>query len=159
MTAVRDRVAAETFTQIWDYGVRLTPAEAVQGARTTLARLGAPSPGVETNPAEGSDAIAITTVSWPSTSAAASLPVTASAAERPVVPDLTRREQEVLDLLCQRLTDAEIAEHLFISPRTASSHVANVLSKLGAANRREAAALAVQYQRQACLNRTMAKTP
>jgi DNA-binding CsgD family transcriptional regulator len=60
--------------------------------------------------------------------------------------DLTRREREVLALLCQRLTDPEIAAQLFISPRTASSHVANVLAKLGAANRREAAGIAVQQR-------------
>lgn len=61
----------------------------------------------------------------------------------PAAPiDLTFREQEILALLCQRLTDAEIAERLFVSPRTVNHHVANVLAKLGAANRREAAALA-----------------
>jgi non-specific serine/threonine protein kinase len=58
---------------------------------------------------------------------------------------LTRREREVLGLLCQRLTDPEIAEALFLSPRTASNHVANILAKLGAPNRREAAALAARH--------------
>lgn len=58
--------------------------------------------------------------------------------------DLTRREHEVLALVCQRLTDPEIAARLFISPRTASSHVSNVLGKLGAANRREAAGIAAR---------------
>ena len=57
---------------------------------------------------------------------------------------LTRREQEVLALLCQRLTDAEIAEQLFLSPRTASTHVGNILGKLRAENRREAAAIAAR---------------
>jgi predicted ATPase/DNA-binding CsgD family transcriptional regulator len=58
--------------------------------------------------------------------------------------DLTQRELEVLNLLCQRLTDQEIADRLFVSPRTASSHVSSLLGKLQAANRREAAAIAVR---------------
>ena len=59
--------------------------------------------------------------------------------------DLTRREREVLALLCQRLTDPEIADRLFLSPRTASKHVGNILGKLGATNRREVAAIAVRH--------------
>jgi DNA-binding CsgD family transcriptional regulator len=57
---------------------------------------------------------------------------------------LTEREQEVLGCLGQRLTDAEIAERLFISRRTASNHVANIIAKLDAANRRDAAAIAAR---------------
>jgi predicted ATPase/DNA-binding CsgD family transcriptional regulator len=59
--------------------------------------------------------------------------------------DLTRREREVLALLAQRYTDPEIAAQLFISPSTASRHVANIYSKLGVANRREAAAVATRH--------------
>ena len=58
---------------------------------------------------------------------------------------LTRREREILGLLCQRLTDPEIAERLFISAKTASNHVGNIRGKLGARTRREAAAIAARY--------------
>lgn len=57
---------------------------------------------------------------------------------------LTRREQEVLALLHVRLTNREIAEHLGIGVRTVESHVAAVLAKLGAANRRAAGALVMR---------------
>jgi predicted ATPase/DNA-binding CsgD family transcriptional regulator len=59
--------------------------------------------------------------------------------------DLTRREREILALLTQRLTDPEIADALFISAKTAGHHVSNILAKLDAKNRREAAALAVRH--------------
>lgn len=58
---------------------------------------------------------------------------------------LSPREREVLGLLCQRLSDAEIGERLFISPRTASRHVANLFNKLGVSSRREAAAFAARH--------------
>jgi len=51
---------------------------------------------------------------------------------------LTARQLEVLELLAQGLTNAEIAERLVVSPRTAEHHVAAVLTKLGAADRRDA---------------------
>ena len=55
---------------------------------------------------------------------------------------LTARERDVLRHLCLRLTDREIAACLGISSRTAETHVARILAKLGAANRREAALVA-----------------
>lgn len=58
---------------------------------------------------------------------------------------LTPREQDVLYLLSLHLTDPEIASRLSLSPRTASNHVARILSKLGASSRREAAGLAAHY--------------
>ena len=51
---------------------------------------------------------------------------------------LTARQLEVLELLAEGLTNAEIAERLVVSPRTAEHHVAAVLTKLGAADRRDA---------------------
>ena len=59
-------------------------------------------------------------------------------------PVLTPRERDVLRLLANRLTDREIGSLLFIGTRTAEFHVANVIGKLGAANRRDAAAVAAR---------------
>lgn len=61
---------------------------------------------------------------------------------RPVqaFPQLTEREREVLDLLARDYTNAEIAAELVISPKTVRNHVSNVLGKLHAADRAEAAA-------------------
>jgi DNA-binding CsgD family transcriptional regulator len=55
---------------------------------------------------------------------------------------LTAREQEVLALVALGQTNAQIAETLFISPKTATVHVSNILGKLGVRNRVEAATIA-----------------
>ena len=60
------------------------------------------------------------------------------------VSDLTSREREVLQLLCQRFSNPEIAERLYIGTRTVEFHVTNIIGKLGAENRREAAAIAAR---------------
>ncbi len=57
---------------------------------------------------------------------------------------LTRRETEVLRLLAEGLTNREIAERLFISPKTAEHHVGRVYAKLGVGTRAEAAAFAAR---------------
>jgi len=58
--------------------------------------------------------------------------------------DLTERELAVLALMVEGLNNTEIAARLTVSPSTVKSHVSNVLSKLGAANRTEAVTLALR---------------
>ena len=55
---------------------------------------------------------------------------------------LTDREREVLSLIAKGMSNREIGTELFITPKTASVHVSNILAKLGAASRTEAAAIA-----------------
>ncbi len=64
------------------------------------------------------------------------------AAARDPLAGLTSREVEVLRLLAAGQSNREIGAKLFIAPKTASVHVSNILAKLGAASRTEAAAIA-----------------
>ena len=58
--------------------------------------------------------------------------------------DLTGREREVLALMVEGLNNNQIAGRLFVSVSTAKFHVSSILSKLGAASRTEAVAIALQ---------------
>lgn len=58
------------------------------------------------------------------------------------IAGLTTRETEVLALVAKGATNREVGEKLFISEKTASVHVSNILAKLGVSNRGEAAAVA-----------------
>jgi DNA-binding NarL/FixJ family response regulator len=71
---------------------------------------------------------------------------TAPAPERqlPALQQLSPRELEVLRLIAQGMENAEIAQALNISPRTAKNHVSNILSKLGLPSRVQAAVFAVR---------------
>jgi DNA-binding NarL/FixJ family response regulator len=53
-------------------------------------------------------------------------------------PELTEREQEILALIAQHLTNMEIAERLVLSPKTVRNHVSNIFSKLQVATRAQA---------------------
>jgi len=59
--------------------------------------------------------------------------------------DLTPREREVLGLMVEGLSNAQIAERLIIGESTAKSHVSNIIGKLGVSTRTEAVALALKH--------------
>jgi DNA-binding CsgD family transcriptional regulator len=59
---------------------------------------------------------------------------------------LSRREREVLALIAEGRTNREIGERLFISQKTVGVHVGNILSKLGASGRVEAAMVAIRLE-------------
>jgi NarL family two-component system response regulator LiaR len=61
-------------------------------------------------------------------------------------PDLTERQRDVLALMVEGLSNAEIAARLTVSLSTARFHVSSILHKLGAANRAEATALAIKHR-------------
>ncbi len=66
-------------------------------------------------------------------------------APQPVEP-LTEREKEVLSLVGQGASNKEIATALFITERTARTHVSNILGKLGLSSRTQAALYAVEHK-------------
>jgi DNA-binding NarL/FixJ family response regulator len=65
-----------------------------------------------------------------------------SPARGEIAPDLSERELEVLRLIAEGISNAEIAERLIISENTVKSHVSNILGKLHLADRTQAAVYA-----------------
>ena len=59
--------------------------------------------------------------------------------------DLTEREREILQLLCEQLTTQEIADRLFISARTVEGHKSHLLQKTGAKNIAGLVVFAIKY--------------
>jgi DNA-binding NarL/FixJ family response regulator len=58
---------------------------------------------------------------------------------------LTRREAQVLQMIAAGKSNQQIAASIFRSPNTVANHVRSILTKLGAANRTEAATFAVRH--------------
>jgi DNA-binding NarL/FixJ family response regulator len=66
-------------------------------------------------------------------------------AETTLVSDLSEREIEILQLLAQGLTNAEIADRLFLTRGTVRNYVSSILAKLGVEDRTQAALAAARY--------------
>jgi DNA-binding CsgD family transcriptional regulator len=78
--------------------------------------------------------------------AQAALEALAVDAERAIYPvGLSEREAEVLRLIARGHADRQIADELFISPRTVNAHVRNLLTKTERANRTELSIWAVEH--------------
>jgi non-specific serine/threonine protein kinase len=115
--AARSALGADEFAAAWDAGRALSLAEAAADAFAALDLIGGEA----------------------ATGAAAARPASASEGA------LTARERDVLRLLTAGKSNREIAEALFISERTARTHVGNIFGKLGVHNRSAAAALALRH--------------
>jgi DNA-binding CsgD family transcriptional regulator/tetratricopeptide (TPR) repeat protein len=110
-------------------------AELLRLAHAVAAHLGA-------RPLADAVALLVRRARLPRTTAGATPDIPAGPADPLAALGLTGRERDVLRLVSAGRTNRQIAEELFISPKTASVHVSNILSKLGVSGRGEAAALA-----------------
>ena len=80
--------------------------------------------------------------SWPQGTASRERP----SGKRPVNPGgLTRREVDVLRLAAKGLTTREIADRLYISPKTADHHIQHIYGKINVSTRAAAALWAMQH--------------
>jgi DNA-binding CsgD family transcriptional regulator/tetratricopeptide (TPR) repeat protein len=117
--AARSQLGEKSFAAAWAEGRAMAPEQAL--AAQTSVTLPQPLP--------------TTTSSIPPAKPTATYP-----------DGLTTREVEVLQLLAQGLTDAQIAEQLVISPRTVNNHLTSIYSKIQVSSRSAATRYAMEHQ-------------
>jgi predicted ATPase/DNA-binding CsgD family transcriptional regulator len=116
----RSTLGEEQFHHLWDTGYRYKFEQAINEALS-----------IPVFPGKGDD-----------TSRSATTPQASS--DRAHLPALTRRERDVLRRIVEGKTDQAIADELYVSYRTITTHVTNILNKLSANTRTEAAAIAIR---------------
>ncbi len=122
VNAVRNKLGEETFNSAWLQGRRMTPVEAIAAQESLITQASQEAKQQQAS----STSTTKQKVSYPS--------------------GLTPREVDVLRLVAQGLTDAEIAKRLDISYRTVSTHLTSIYNKLGINSRVAAVRFAVENQ-------------
>jgi DNA-binding NarL/FixJ family response regulator len=61
-----------------------------------------------------------------------------------MIEELSRRERQILLLICRGMCNKEIARELDVTEKTVEWHISNILGKLGAANRTQAVVVALE---------------
>lgn len=130
ITPARARLTPEAFAAAWAAGRRLTTEEAVTEALTVAAHIVTTGQGLNDN--------------WNTVIAGTEIPFNAATVPIPLPHGLSAREVEVLQLAALGLTNARIAEQLFLSPKTVSSHLASIYSKIGVTSRAAATRFALE---------------
>ncbi len=115
---VRTQLGEPAFTAAWAQGRSMTPEQALAAQETAEMPLSTPKEPPAPPPAKTSPA-------YPA--------------------GLTTREVEILRLVVQGLTDAQVAEQLVISPRTVNWHLTSIYSKLGVSSRAAATRYAIEH--------------
>jgi len=118
VTAARTQLGEKSFAAAWAEGRAMTPEQALAAQGSVMMPMSPPE----------------------------SPPISPTKSP-PIYPDgLTAREVEVLRLLAQGLTDAQIAEQLVISPRTVNNHLTSIYSKIRVSSRSAATRYAVEHK-------------
>jgi DNA-binding CsgD family transcriptional regulator len=116
VTAARTQLGEKVFAQAWAEGRAMTPEQV----------LDVQTPGMK-----------------PISESSSSTPPTKASPTYPA--GLTSREVEVLRLVAQGLTDAQVAEQLVISPRTVNTHLTSIYGKIGVSTRSAATRYAIKH--------------
>ena len=118
---VRTQLGEQAFTAAWAKGRGMTPEQALAASKLSPA----PAPEPVLSPLAPSLKEAATAPKYPG--------------------GLSTREVEVLRLVAQGLTDAQVAEQLVISPRTVNWHLTSIYSKLQVSSRSAATRYAIEH--------------